>query len=165
MATLPSPFRRTEVPVRQGDGDFLGLWREMDRLFDDFTRSTLGRVPIPTEYGLLQPVVDVSETDRGLELKAELPGIDQKDIDIELSDDMLTLKAEKKIEREEKDEARQYHLSERSYGTFLRRFRLPFEAEASRIEASFDKGVLKIFAPRSAGAQSKTKKIQLRTTH
>jgi HSP20 family protein len=164
MTSLLSPYRRTEVPIRQGDGDFFGLWREMDRLFDDFTRSTLGRAG-SSDTALLNPAVDISETDKGLELKAELPGIDQKDINIELANDLLTLKAEKHSEREDKDEARQYHIAERSYGTFVRRFHLPFEAEANKVDASFDKGVLKIFVPRAHGAESKTRKIALKTAH
>ena len=84
------------------------------------------------------------------EATADLPGIDQKDIEINLADGILTLKAEHKVEKEEKDEKKHYHLVERSFGTFMRSFELPFEADTDKVEATFDKGVLKISVPRSA---------------
>ena len=134
---------------------FTSFRREMDRLFDDFTRGWAAPATFAT--GLLSPKVNVAETDKGLEITADLPGIDQKDIEISLTDDILTLKAEHKAEKEEEDEKKQYHLVERSFGTFMRRFELPFEADTDQVEASFDKGVLKIWGhvPHCGGAGQK----------
>ena len=157
------PFGRSTALSRAAtDTDpFTGLRREMDRLFDDFTRGWAAPATFATS-GLLAPKVNAAETDKGLEITAELPGIDQKDIEISLTDDILTLKAEHNAEKEEGDEKKQYHLVERSFGTFMRRFELPFEADTDKVEASFDKGVLKISVPRSAAAEEQVKKIPIK---
>jgi HSP20 family protein len=118
---------------------FTSLRREMDRMFDDFTRGWAVPATFGTS-GMLSPKVNVAETDKGLEVTADLPGIDQKDIEINLADGILTLKAEHKAEKEEKDEKKHYHLVERSFGTFMRSFELPFEADTDKVEASFEKG-------------------------
>ena len=160
MVSLLPTFRR-DVSMRPANNDFFGLWREMDRMFEDLSRGFGRTLPAETA-GFLNPVVDVCETDKGLEVKAELPGVEQKDVDVELSEDnVLTIKAEKKTEKEEKE--KQYHLSERAYGTFLRRFHLPFQAEVSKIEASFDKGILRLFVPRPPEVETKAKKIPLKS--
>ncbi len=153
------PFGRSSVVGRGGD-PFQALRREMDRLFEDFTRG--GWPSVFTEDGFLSPKVNVAETDMGLEVTAELPGVDQKDISLDLSEGVLTLKAERKEEKDEKDEKKQYHLVERSYGTYLRRFTLPFEADTDKVEASFDKGVLKVTIPRSPKAEAQVKKIEIK---
>jgi len=154
------PFGRPTSVARGAEMDpFTAMRREMDRVFEDFTRDWSLPGPYAGAGGFLSPKVDVAETEKGLEITAELPGIDEKDIDLDLSDGVLTLKAEHKAEKEEKDEKRQYHLVERSYGTFMRRFALPFEPDAEKISASFDKGVLKVDVPRSPEAEPKGKKI------
>jgi HSP20 family protein len=140
---------------------FTSLRREMDRMFDDFTRGWAVPATFGTR-GMLSPKVNVAETDKGLEVTADLPGIDQKDIEINLADGILTLKAEHKAEKEEKDEKKHYHLAERSFGTFMRSFELPFEADTDKVEASFEKGVLKISVPRSAAAEKQVKKIPIK---
>ena len=140
---------------------FTSLRREMDRMFDDFTRGWVVPAAFGTS-GMLSPKVNVAETDKGLEVTADLPGIDQKDIEINLADGILTLKAEHKAEKEEKDEKKHYHLVERSFGTFMRSFELPFEADTDKIEANFEKGVLKISVPRSAAAEKQVKKIAIK---
>lgn len=156
------PFARSSTPARGGDYDpFSGFRREMDRLFEDFTRDW----SLPAAFkgnGFLTPKVNVAETDKGLELTAELPGIDQKDIELDLSDNVLTLRAEHRAEKEEKDEKKQYHLVERSTGTYLRRFALPFEADENKAEASFEKGVLKVLIPKSADEVRQAKKIEIK---
>ncbi|MGE0418343.1 MAG: Hsp20/alpha crystallin family protein [Acetobacteraceae bacterium] len=153
------PFGRGSIFSRSGD-PFQALRREMDRLFDDFTRG--GPPSLAADDGFLSPKVNVAETETGLEVTAELPGIDQKDISLDLSNGVLTLKAERKEEKEEKDEKKQYHLVERSYGTYLRRFSLPFEADSDKVAASFDKGVLKVVIPRSAKAAAEVRKIEIK---
>lgn len=138
-----------------------GLRREMDRLFDDFSRG-FGTPALSGGNGLLSPKVDVAETEKGLELTAELPGVDQDDIELSLHDGVLTLKAEHQEEKEEKDEKKQYHLVERARGTYMRRFALPFEADDDKVEARFDKGVLHVFVPRSETAEKAARKIKVK---
>lgn len=130
---------------RGGDADpLLSLRREMDRMFQDMTRA----LPATTAAGFLNPKVNLAETEAGLELTAELPGVKQEDIKLDLNQDVLTLEASTAAEKEEKDEKRQWHLVERSSGTFLRRFVLPFQPEPDKVTASFEAGVLKVTLPR-----------------
>jgi len=110
--------------------------------------------------GALAPSIDVSENDKGIEVTAELPGVDEKDVEVTLADNLLTIKGEKKSEREEKEEGS--YVSERSYGSFQRSFSLPYEVDAGKVEAKFDKGVLKISLPKSPELKKKTKKIAIK---
>ncbi|AEB07907.1 Hsp20/alpha crystallin family protein [Desulfobacca acetoxidans] len=132
------------------------LRREMDRLWDDYFGS--GRrafKPLEAEW---VPSVDVSETADKIVVKAEIPGIDAKDIDISLSGDMLTIKGEKKSEREEKEE--NYHLVERNYGSFSRTMRLPVSVEADKIEAAYKQGVLTVTCPKKEEVKAKAIEIK-----
>jgi HSP20 family protein len=127
------------------------LRREMDRLWDDFFGP--GRRafrPLEAEWA---PAVDVSETADKVVIKAEVPGMDAKNIDISLSGEVLTIKGEKKSEREEKKE--NYHLVERSYGSFSRAVRLPAAVDADKIEANYKQGVLTITCPKKEEAKPK----------
>ena len=152
------PFARTPL-IRPGEGDpFTSLRREMERLFEDFSRGTPGQAG-PMGQGFLSPRVNVAETEKGLELTAR---VDQKDIDLDLTDNLLTLKARHRQEKEEKDEKRQFHLVERSTGTFMRQLQLPFEADDQNVEASFQNGVLKVFVPRRAEPENRQGKSRSR---
>ena len=111
------------------------------------------------EEGEWLPALDLSETANEFVVKAEIPGLDPKDIDISLSDNMLTIKGEKKQEREEKEE--NYHLIERSYGAFARSIQLPKEVNHQEITTSYKNGVLKIFLPKSEQAKKKEVKIKV----
>jgi len=127
------------------------LRREMDRLWDEFfgpSRRLLR--PLEMEWA---PAVDIAETADKVEIKAEVPGMDAKDIDISLTGDILTIKGEKKSEREEKKES--YHLVERSYGSFSRSLRLPTAVNADKIEASYKQGVLTITCPKKEEVKPK----------
>lgn len=146
-----------------------GSWRrEIDRLFDEFDRGFWG-LPFRrsadfeprwlTEAAL---AVDVAEKDKAYEIAAELPGMDQKDIEVKLTDGVLTIKGEKKQESEEKN--KNYHLSERRYGAFERAFQVPEGVDKDKIEASFNKGVLTITLPKRPEAQTAPKTIQVKTT-
>lgn len=165
MANLPHPARRSSTPAfSDKNGSLFGLWREMDRLFDDLTRSA--RAPgAHAKSEFAHPAVDVSESVKGFEVRAELPGVEEKNINVEYNDGTLSLRAERSFEKEDKDEKKRYHLMERSHGTFLRRFRLPFEADPDKVEASFSNGVLRIFVPRPQSAKPHTKKIELMQRH
>lgn len=150
---------RSLVPFgRTGRDPFSNFREEMDRLFDDFGRGLPAAVGA-TKEGFLLPRVDAAETEAGLELTAELPGFDEEDVLLDIHDGVLTIKAEHKEEKEEKDEKKHYHLVERRQGTFLRRFALPFEADADKAEAHLDKGLLKVTVPRLASVEKGPKKI------
>lgn len=111
------------------------------------------------------PRVNISETDKELRITAELPGVEQKDIDITLTGGDLVIKGEKKSESEEKkdDKGRSYHRAERSFGSFARRMALPFEVEAGKIDATFKDGVLTLVLPKPAEAQKASRKIEIKS--
>jgi HSP20 family protein len=137
--------------VARSDNPFMSLQREIDRLFDDFTR---GFPALPSGGAAeLLPNVDVTETDKQIEITAELPGLEEKDVQVNVADNVLTIRGEKKAEKEEKDKT--YRLLERSYGSFMRSLELPEGVNADAIKASIDKGVLKVTVPKPAPAQVK----------
>ena len=137
--------------------EFDRIRREMDRLWDSFLEGRpVRRVEEDKEW---LPSVDVSETKNDLVVKAELPGMDPKVIDISLNNGILTIKGEKKQEKEEKDE--NYHFIERSYGSFTRSVRLPREVQSNKIVASFKNGVLRVTLPKSEEAKKKEIKIKV----
>ncbi len=131
--------------------------REMDRLWDSIFEGRSGRSP--EELGEWHPTLDISETKNDFVVKAELPGIDSKDIDISLTNDVLTIKGEKKQEKDEKNE--NYHLVERSYGSFVRSVRLPGEIQSDKISASYKNGILRVTLPKSEAAKKKEIKIKV----
>ncbi len=137
--------------------EFDRIRREMDRLWDSFLEGRPMRKA--GDGGEWLPSIDVSETKSDLVIKAELPGMDPKDIDISMNNGFLTIKDEKKHEREEKDE--NYHLVERSYGSFTRSVRLPREVQNDKITASFKNGVLRVTLPKSEEAKKKEIKIKV----
>ncbi len=130
--------------------------REMDRIWDSFFERRPVRAEEEAEW---LPTLDVSETKDNYVVKAELPGIDPKDIDISLMNDILTIKGEKKQEKEEKEE--NYHLIERTYGSFTRGIRLPGQVQSDKINASFKNGVLKVTLPKTEEAKKKEIKIKV----
>ena len=138
--------------VARTDNPFLSLQNEVDRLFDDFTRGFPAFVQRGKLTDLL-PSMDVTETDKEIEITAELPGLEEKDVQINVADNILTIRGEKKAEKEEKD--KNYRLVERSYGSFERTLELPDGINADAIKASIDKGVLKVTVPKPAPAQVK----------
>jgi HSP20 family protein len=143
--------------VARSDNPFISLQREIDRLFDDFTQG----FPALSNGGTadLLPSMDVTETDKQIEITAELPGLEEKDVQVNVADNVLTIRGEKKAEKEEKDKA--YRLVERSYGSFVRSLALPDGVNADTIKASIEKGVLKVTVPKPAPAQ--VKKIEVKT--
>lgn len=155
------PFGGTGGLSRGSDDPFTSLRREMDRMFDDFTRGWHVPAALSTN-GFLTPKMNVAETDRGLEITAELPGIDQKDIEVDVADGVLTVMARHKDEKEERDEKKHFHIVERTSGTFLRRLAVPFPPDEDKVEAHFENGVLKIVVPREAGTEKSVRKIEVR---
>jgi HSP20 family protein len=135
-----------------GRDPFLDLHREVNRLFDDSLRDL--RDGGGGSGLILSPKVDIHQTDDGWEITAELPGVDQQDIDLRLEGDMLTISGEKRDER--KDQKNRF--VERSYGGFTRSFQLPFTPDPDKVTADCDRGVLTIKLPKSA-IQDKSKRI------
>ena len=135
---------------------FTALQREIDRLFSDFTRG------LPSfAASNLTPRMDVTEREKEIEISAELPGMEQKDIEITLADNVLAIASEKKkAEKEEKDENR--HIVERSYGSISRSIQLPSGIKAEDIQASMTNGVLKITLPKPVQRQQEAKKIEIK---
>lgn len=140
---------------------FFSLHREVNRLFDDVFRSFDSRLPSLGSFSAFNggwPKVEITATDKEIKVTAEIPGLEEKDIEILLDDDVLTLRGEKRAESE--DEDRQF--SERYYGRFERRIPLGYEVEQDKVEARFRNGVLTITLPKSAKAQSQVKRIAIR---
>lgn len=140
---------------------FEGLRREIDRLFEDFRPFDWG-LPERLHRAALRiaPAIDLVEKDKEYEVTAELPGIDEKNIEIRLSNRMLTIKGEKSEDTERHD--KDYHLSERRYGSFERSIELPEGVDADRIEASFAKGILTLKLPKTEEARKMEKKIAIK---
>jgi len=130
--------------------------KEMDRLFDRFWEGDLPQLP---SLGDWAPALDVSETKDSVMVKAEVPGMDPKDIALSLQDQVLTLKGEKKQEKEEKDE--HYYRAERSYGAFARAIRLPAPVDASKVTATFKHGLLTVTLPKAPAAKGATIPIKV----
>jgi HSP20 family protein len=137
--------------VPPGFGLF-GLHREIDRLFDEFAQG-IG----PNGQQNIVPNIEISETDKAIEVSAEMPGLERKDVEISIEDDALTIRGEKKIE-ENKDKNVQH--SERCYGVFLRVLQMPPGIDPSSVQATMSNGVLKITIPKPA--KSEPKKIEVK---
>lgn len=135
--------------------DVWGLQSDINRLFDAFMTPFEGTEIRRT----LSPKLDVAETKDKFEIKAEMPGIDEKDIDVSMDDGVLTISGEKKTEAENDDKG--YWLKECSYGSFSRSIRLPENIADDKIVAKFDKGVLMIDVPKKEPTVTKTKKIAI----
>ena len=162
-----------KAPVEPGAYNPLATLRdEIDRVFDRFFGGSWPTPWRPFEWepfksigslGLpplgLSPSVDMSETDKQYELTVELPGMDEKDIELVVTDTTITLKGEKKAEKETKE--KDYHLTERSWGSLHRSFSLPAGVEANKIKASFAKGILTVTLPKTKEAQVTPRKIDV----
>jgi HSP20 family protein len=159
----------TEITKGNGPGTqrplsvFEQMRDEMDRVFERFEhgwprwpgvfRTTAGR-------DILVPELDVHENSKELTIEVDLPGVEEKDVAVTLANGVLTIKGEKKTEREEKKE--NYYMAERSYGAFERSLRMPDTIEEGKLEARFDKGVLRIVAPKKPEAQKAERRIEIK---
>lgn len=156
------PFRDRQSAARPAFYLFGSLQREVDRLFDDFARG-FGSLAAGGN-GNLMPSMDITETDKEFVITAELPGLERKDVEISLEDNVLTIRGEKKMEIEpddkdkddkNKDTNKNVHVSERSYGVFYRVIELPASIDPSSVQATMSNGVLKIIIPKPARPESK----------
>ena len=168
---------RDLIPWRRGNGDqmpgifrdderdpFMSLRRNMNRMFDDAFRDFDSRLPAfgrLSPFGGAWPNVEVSDGEKEMRVTAEVPGLEEKDIEVLLEDGMLTLKGEKRSESEnEDDEDRKF--SERFYGRFERRIPLPHEVEKDKVTANFKNGVLTVALPKTERAQAKARRIAIK---
>jgi HSP20 family protein len=151
------PVNRSRGVARREPADpFTSLQREIDRLFDDFTRA----LPAPTfTASELTPSIDVTETDKQFEITAELPGLEEKDVQVNVADNVLTIQGEKKAAKEEKDKS--YRIFERRYGSFMRSLELPNGVDADAIKATLTNGVLNVIIPKTPAAQ--VKKVEVKS--
>jgi HSP20 family protein len=163
----PISSSKRSVSTTTGWNPFDSLRTEIDRLFDDFhpfelawpgSRPT-GRSATGSSLALL-PAMDMVERAGEFEITAELPGIDEKNIEIKLLQNAVVIRGEKREEHEEKE--KDYHLSERRYGSFQRSFRLPEGTDPEKIEAKFSKGVLTVHIPKLPVAKNPEKKIEIK---
>lgn len=156
------PFSgRGSALARETDGPFYALQRDVNRVFDEMYRGMLGA---PAASGAASttawaPDLDVKETDNEVVVSVDLPGMEEKDVEIALRDDMLTVRGERKAEKTEKNE--NWQVVERSYGAFYRAVALPFEPDAGKAQATFEKGVLTIRIPKSAEVKATERKIPI----
>lgn len=167
---LPVKTEKSSAPAEVW-APFESLRREIDRLFDDFggglwrlpsRRSVFDVVPFWSREPKwpAMPAVDFSDTEKAYEITAEMPGIDEKNIEVKVVNGVLTIKGEKEEDKEEKK--KDYYLRERNYGSFERSFQLPDGVDADKIEANFKNGVLTLTLPKSAEAQKAEKKIAVK---
>jgi HSP20 family protein len=137
--------------------EFSTLQDRMNRLFRE-SYGPEGREESLTTTSFAPPV-DVYEDEHNVTLKMEVPGIDEKDIDVRIENNVLTVHGERKFEKEEKEE--NFRRVERQYGSFTRTFTLPATVDAEKVSASYDKGILKIVLPKKAEAKPKQIKVNL----
>ncbi|MFM1815590.1 MAG: hypothetical protein RLZ98_2285 [Pseudomonadota bacterium] len=150
------------VPAQRYQDPFTAMRSEMDRLFDSFMSRGIGGLPGiggPGRERTMMPSVDVRESDGKIIVEAELPGLEEKDVDVTLRDGVLRIRGEKKSEREEKKD--DYHLTERSYGRYERAFRLPEGIDEDKIAAELKNGVLHITVPKKPEAVRSERKISI----
>jgi HSP20 family protein len=158
------PWRRREskVPVRREEEQPLALWqRDLDAMFDEFYRG-FGLAPF-AGFGLasdaFSPKVDVIDGEKQLTVRAELPGMDAEDVDVSITQDVLTIRGEKREESE--DRGKDYYRVERSFGSFARSVQLPCEVDPGAADAKFEKGVITITLPKTRTEECQT--IRIRT--
>jgi len=164
-----TPWASKRMPVRrEEEHPVYSLQHEMNRLFDDFFRAPAFErfAEFPALHneqflGDVTPRIDMSETDKELIVKVDLPGMTEKDVDISITQDALTISGEKKQEKEHTEKG--WYRMERQYGSFSRSIPLPYEIETDKAEALYKNGVLTVKLPKSAVQQRATKSIPVKT--
>lgn len=179
--TAPTRQGQQTMPAHRGEtrpapmDPFQAMRREMDRMFDRFFGGGFG-FPLSRRMSDFEPfwrggeegvafsapAIDFAEDENAYHLTAELPGLSEKDINLSLSDDMLTISGEKREERQENEKDRNYHYSERRFGSFRRVIQLPQHIDRDKIEAQFKNGVLNVTLPKSRDAMQRQRKIEVK---
>jgi HSP20 family protein len=149
-----------DLAKREDNNPVFSLQRDVNRIFDDFWRRFDQPFAAFGRFDRGGPRTDIAETEHALEVSVELPGIDQNEIDVSLSDNALTIKGEKKSERQQSK--KDYRLSERSYGSFYRSIPLPSGVDTDKASAEFKNGVLTVTLPKTQEALARVKKIEVK---
>lgn len=158
------PWARQDETNRPGSADqhpIAEFQRQMNQVFENVWGRSARPFGGGWPLGEHTPRSDVVETDDGIEVTVELPGMDQSDVEVSLAGDALTVKGEKKVER--KDEKKGYYVSERSYGSIIRTIPLPPGVDTEKADASFKNGVLTIRMPHAPESKSKMKRIEVKS--
>lgn len=162
---IPWKHRKTDLPARRNEPDaYTVLHRQMSDLFEWFFHawehpfaSSADRTPVAA--GVYVPSVDVAETDDEVQVTADLPGMTEKDVEVSLDEQTLTLRGEKHADREERK--KNWHMVERSYGAFQRTVSLPRGIDAGKIKANFKNGVLTVHLPKTPEAKARKRMIAI----
>lgn len=166
---IPWNWEKKNLPIRKEIGSsseytpFFSLQHDMNRAFDNFFRAFETGMMLhlsDVSEGMFQPRVEVKENPNEIRVSVELPGIDDKELDISLSDNFLTIKGEKREEKEEN--TRGYYRIERAYGSFHREIPFPCEIDKDKAEATFKRGVLNVILPKTANSERRIKKITVK---
>ncbi|WP_257165431.1 Hsp20/alpha crystallin family protein [Bradyrhizobium sp. SRS-191] len=165
---LPVNTEKANAPSLQGWRPFENLRREIDRVFEDFhggvwrTPALFDQLPglARARSFAVAPAVDVAEHDNAYELTAELPGLDEKNVEVKVASGVLSIKGEKQEDKEETK--KDYYVRERSYGAFERSFQIPDGVDTDKIEAVFKQGVLKVTLPKKPEVQKAAKTIDIK---
>lgn len=151
---------KAELKQEEGRPFFYSFQQEMNRLFDEFRRDFGTRQTWPEPFSEFHTKLDVKDCEKQIEVTAELPGVEAKDIELTFNKGNLVLKGEKKSEKEESD--KNYYRMERRYGSFYRVIPLPTEVQEDKAEATFKNGVLKITLPKNHEATKSERKIEIK---
>jgi HSP20 family protein len=159
-ALVPWRNNKPQMPATREDffDPFVTFRREMDRMFDDFFGGGLLRAH--GKQGVM-PAVDIDETEKEVVVTAELPGVSDKDVEVTLAGDILTIRGDKKTEHEEKNGDSYY--MDRRFGSFSRSLRLPFDVSDEKVDAKFKDGVLTIHLPKPPELQQSVRRIEIKT--
>lgn len=160
---LPDTWReRSGLFRRDLEGYMAGVQRDMDRLFGELTgRFLTGMGDAERFMRKFVPTVNVSETDKEITVRAELPGLEAKDVDVSVAEDHITIQGEKKIEKTSKEE--NVHLMESAYGAFKRVIALPDNVDFAKVEAVFKNGVLTVTMPKKPDSTKPTRKVEIKS--
>lgn len=166
MSNSILPLRRRGSNVserRENESPVLAIQNEMNRMFDHFFNDPFTLLPLPAMRGTadFMPRIDVSENEKNMLVTAELPGMEEKDIQISLENDTLIISGEKRSDVEEK--GKNFHRIERSYGSFHRTIPLITEIDEEKVDAAFKNGVLTVILPKTPAASKQTRKISIKT--
>jgi HSP20 family protein len=157
-----APWTRSRGIAPFARDPFTSFRQQIDRLFDDFLTPFDTTGGLATEQGGgVWPSVDVDETDKAYKVTAELPGMEQKDVEVTLRDNALIISGEKRREHKEENGGRTY--AERSYGRFMRSIPLDAEVDADKVQANFKNGILAVELPKNPAAKDKTRRIEVKS--
>ena len=157
--------KKENLPITRSSGLFDDFRREMDHMVERFFGNSLTTAAAGTGFpslmteGAVRPAIDITENDSAITLTAELPGMGEEEVDLSIADGMLTLKGEKTVSHESKQE--HSVVVERNYGSFQRSFPIPDRVDQEAIDAKFEKGVLKVTMPKKPGRESGERKIKI----